>query len=141
VASKSQPGQPTTSSTAVAATSEPATATEPSGGVSGTDAERSDAGAARHSRELVVTGDATRRLIIFGGLAMLLGAVVVAFTGRERPTLAAASLPVGPARRPRPRKELDGWEDAVPLAPVKRELARNRLGISADSYSDDELGV
>jgi hypothetical protein len=131
VAAESQPGQPTSSSTAVAATAEPATAAESSGGVSGTETERGGASPARHSRQLGQTGDGTRRLIIFGGVALLLGAMVVGFTGREGPTLvAAASLPVGPARRPQPRKEIDGWEDGIPLAPTKRELARNRLGIA-----------
>jgi hypothetical protein len=69
-------------------------------------------------------------------VALLIGAMVVAFTGREGPILAAAAaLPVGPGRRrPRPRRELDGWEDGVPLAPAKRELARSRLGLSADPY-------
>jgi hypothetical protein len=109
--------------------------------VSGTELERGDAGTVRHSQELSNTGAGTRRLIVFGGVAMLLGAMVIAFTGRERPALIAAPLPVGPARRARPRKELDGWEDGVPLAPVKRELARSRLGINAEDYSDDELEV
>jgi hypothetical protein len=71
----------------------------------------------------------------------LLGALVVAFTGRERPS-AQAALPAGPAvRRPRPRRELDGWEDGVPLAPAKRELARHRLGISAGGLPDGEPGA
>jgi hypothetical protein len=122
--------------------SDPAAEPSPGSDVSGAGSERSGAGAAsRHGQELVVTGDATRRLMLFGGVALLLGAVVVAFTGRERQRLVAASLPVGPARRPGPRKEIDGWEDGVPLAPAKRELARNRLGISADSYYGDELEV
>ena len=138
---ESQRSVPTSSPAAAAGTSDPATATEPGSEVSGTETERGDT-AARSSQELVKTGDATRRLIIFGGVALLMGAVVVAFTGREGPVLAAAAaLPVGPALRPRPRKELDGWEDGVPLAPAKRELARNRLGISVSSYYDDELEV
>jgi hypothetical protein len=77
-------------------------------------------------------------------VALLLGAVVVGFTGRDGPILAAAAaLPAGPSlRRTKPRRELDGWEDGVPLAPVKRELARQRLGLSADaSYYDDEPGA
>jgi hypothetical protein len=127
----------------VSGASDPATATSPGAEVSGTETGRGDSDAAVHGRELVRTGDGTRRLILFGGVALLMGAVVVAFSGRDAPVLAAAPLPVGPARsrRPRPRKELDGWEDSVPLAPAKRELARSRLGISADSYYDDELGV
>jgi hypothetical protein len=123
--------------------SDPDPATDPGAEVSGTETERGAAGAAGSTRELVRTGDATRRLILFGGVALLMGAVVVAFTGRDTPMLAAAPLPAGPARRrpPRPRRELDGWEDGVPLAPAKRELARNRLGITAESYYDDEPGV
>jgi hypothetical protein len=136
-----QPSQPTGSPAAAGGNSEPATEPSPASEVSGAETERRDAGAARRSRQLGQTGDGTRRLIIFGGVAMLLGAVVVAFTGRERPALAVAAAPVGPARRPRPRKEIDGWEAGIPLAPTKRELARNRLGISADSYYGDELEV
>ena len=135
---ESQPTGPATSSPASGGVSDPATA--PAGEVSGTGTERVDT-SERSSQQLGQTGDGTRRLIIFGGVALLMGAVVVAFTGRERSALAVASLPVGPARRPRPRRELYGWEDGVPLAPAKRELARNRLGISASSYSGDELGV
>lgn len=144
---QSQRTLPTSSPAASGGVSDPGeTVPAPAAEVSGTETERGDAGAARHSKELVRTGDATRRLILFGGFALLMGAVVVAFTGRDTPALAAAALPVGPARR-RPRKELDGWEDGVPLAPAKRELARSRFGISgdsyfsADSYYGDELGV
>jgi hypothetical protein len=139
---ESQPSQPAATPGAAGGTAEPATGPAPASEVSGAEAERRDAGAARRSRQLGQTGDGTRRLIIFGGVAMLLGAVVVGFTGREGPVLAAASVPIRPARRsPRPRKEIDGWEDGIPLAPAKRELARNRLGISADSYYGDELEV
>jgi hypothetical protein len=44
----------------------------------------------------------------------------------------------------RTRRELFGWEEGIPLAPAKREVARNRLGISGerpDSYFDDEPAV
>jgi len=130
---KSQPSQPNGSPAAAGGNSEPVTEPSPASEVSGAGSERREAGAARQGRQLGATGDGTRRLMLFGGVALLLGAVVVAFTGRERPALAVAAVPVGPARRSRPRKDLDGWEDGVPLAPVKRELARNRLGIGADS--------
>ena len=106
--------------------------------------EEAPAPVARKARQLGQTGDGTRRLILFGGVALLLGAVVVGFTGRDGPILAAAAaLPAGPVRRrAKPRRELDGWEDGVPLAPAKRELARQRLGLSADVwYYDDEPGA
>ena len=105
--------------------------------------EEAPAPTSRRSRQLGQTGDGTRRLILFGGVALLLGAVVVGFTGRDGPILAAAAaLPAGPVRRRRPRRELDGWEDGVPLAPAKRELARQRLGLSADAcYHGDEPGA
>jgi hypothetical protein len=141
VPAQSQPTLPARSAPAVSGgVSDPATATAPGAEVSGTEAERGAAGAAQSTRELVRTGDATRRLILFGGVALLMGAVVGAFSGRDAPVVAAAPIPAGPARRraPRPRRELDGWEDGVPLAPAKRELARSRLGISADSYDGDE---
>jgi len=130
---QSQPSQPGGGPAAAAGNSEPVTEPAPASSVSGAGSERGEAGAVRQSRQLGATGDGTRRLMLFGGVALLLGAVVVAFTGRERPALAVTAVPVGPARRSRPRKELDGWEDGVPLAPAKRELARNRLGIGADS--------
>jgi hypothetical protein len=78
-------------------------------------------------------------------MALLAGAVVVGFTGRDGPLLAAAAaLPAGPARRRplrRAHRELDGWEDGIPLAPAKRELARSKLGFSAGSYYDGEPGA
>ena len=140
----SQPAaNPATAAGSGGVSSEPATEPAPASEVGGAETERGSAGAAERGGELVFTGDGTRRLMLFGGVAMLLGAVVIAFTGRERQRLVAATLPVGPARNPRPRKEIDGWEDGIPLAPAKRELARNRLGISGDlyydSYYDDEL--
>ncbi len=93
---------------------------------------------ARRSQELGQTGDGTRRLVLLGGVALLLGALVVAFTGRDRPEPQMAARPAGPARRrPRSRRELDGWEDGVPLAPAKRELARHRLGFSASGRPGD----
>jgi hypothetical protein len=113
-------------------------------GVSGTELERGESPApVRRSQQLSQTGDGTRRLVLVGGAALLLGALVVAFAGRDRPAIQVAGVPVGPAvRRPRrPRRELDGWEDGVPLAPAKRELARQRLGISACGLPDDEPGA
>lgn len=145
VVTETQPVQTTSSTRAAAGAADGDTATSPAAEVRGADQVDSESPApARQSRQLGQTGDGTRRLIIFGGVALLLGAVVVGFTGRDRgPALAvAASLPAGPVRRrSRPRRELDGWEGGVPLSPTKRELARARLGISAANYSDDELGV
>jgi hypothetical protein len=144
VVTETQPAQQTTSSTATAA--EGGTATSPDSEVRGANQvqEEAPAPAARRSRQLGQTGDGTRRLILFGGVALLIGAVVVGFTGRDGPILAAAAtLPAGPVRRRmQPRRELDGWEDGVPLAPTKRELARQRLGLSSDVwYYDDEPGA
>ena len=102
----------------------------------GAELERGDspAPARRSGAQLGQTGDGTRRLLLLGGVAMLLGAVVIAFTGRDRPRpVYARSAPAGPAYHPHPRRELDGWEQGVPLAPVKREMARQRLGLS-DGY-------
>ena len=143
VPAQSQPNGPTTGARAASGgVSDPATATAPAAEVSGTGTEQVDPGATRHSQKLPRTGDGTRRLILFGGFALLMGAVVVAFSGRENPALATTAIPAGPPRRrARPRRELDGWEDGVPLAPAKRELARNRLGLSADPYYDGEPGV
>jgi hypothetical protein len=87
----------------------------PDSDVSGTETGRGPATATR--RQLGVTGDATRRLIILGGVAMLIGAVVIAFTGREEP----APLPTS--------------ESGVPLNPGKRELARRRAGVSTVGVS------
>jgi hypothetical protein len=131
---ETQPAEGTTGTTADAGVSDPVvTKWPPDTDVSGTEQERGDSPApARRSAQLGETGDGTHRLILLGGVAMLLGAVVVAFTGRDRPRPDSAdSVPAGPAYRPRPRRELDGWEEGVPLAPAKRELARHRLGISA----------
>jgi hypothetical protein len=142
---ETQPAQQTTSSTAAATAA--GGAAEPSSGSevrSGNQVQgEAPAPVTRRARQLGQTGDGTRRLILFGGVALLLGAVVVGFTGREGPVLAAAALPAGPARRRvRPRRELDGWEDGVPLAPAKREIARQRLGLSADVWCyDDEPGA
>jgi hypothetical protein len=73
-------------------------------------------------------------------VALLIGAVVVAFTGGDEPApVTAGPAPGGPGvsrRRGRPRRELDGWEVGVPLAPGKRELARRRAGVSAYSSLD-----
>jgi hypothetical protein len=145
VVTETQPVQ-TTSSTGVAAgAADSGTETSPAAEVRSADQVESERPSPpRQSRQLGQTGDGTRRLIIFGGVALLLGAVVVGFTARDGgpALLAAASMPAGPVRRrSRPRRELDGWEGGIPLSPTKRELARARLGISAGNYSDDELGV
>ncbi len=119
VVTETQPAQATSSTTATAA--EGGTATSPDSEVRGANQVQEEAPAptSRRSRQLGQTGDGTRRLILFGGVALLLGAVVVGFTGRDGPILAAAAaLPAGPVRRRRPRRELDGWEDGVPLAPT-----------------------
>jgi hypothetical protein len=146
VVTETQPAQQTTSSTAAAATADGDTATSPDSEVRGANQvqEEAPAPAARRSRQLGQTGDGTRRLILFGGVALLIGAFVVGLTGRDGPILAAAAtLPAGPVRRRiKPRRELDGWEDGVPLAPTKRELARQRLGLSSDVwYYDDGPGA
>jgi hypothetical protein len=119
--------------------------------VGGTEVDQGRTSPARGSNRLGDTGDGTRRLIILGGVALLIGAVIVAFTGRDEPppvrTPAVGSTPSGPVRRRRAkpsgehprtprRREIDGWEDGVPLAPAKRELARRRAGVSAYSYLD-----
>ena len=103
---------------------------------------------ARGSNRLGDTGDGTRRLIILGGVALLIGAVIVAFTGRDEPppvrTPAVGAVrrrrakPSGDHPRTPRRREIDGWEDGVPLAPAKRELARRRAGVSAYSHLDGE---
>ena len=139
-------GETTTSSVAPAAADAPGSADAPGTEVRSANQTSEESPAAVRSRQLGQTGDGTRRLIILGGIVLLVGALVVAFAGREHPMLLAApALPPGPARRqPRPRREIDGWEDGIPLAPVKRELARHRLGISGDpydSYSDGEPGA
>jgi hypothetical protein len=143
-ANDAQPALETTSTTADPAASDPATRT-PDSDVGGTVTDRGVTPApARTSRQLGQTGDSTRRLVVLGGVALLVGAVVIAFSGRDapRPLPALGAAAVGPAagRRPKPRRELDGWEDGIPLAPGKRQLARHRLGISA-SPLDDEPGA
>jgi hypothetical protein len=141
VAAETQPAQDTTSTTAAPGASDPVTKTLPDSDVGGTVTDRGGSPApARRSQRLGETGDGTRRLIILGGVALLIGAVVVAFTGRDEPQTraVAAGPPRGGAVR---RRELDGWEDGVPLAPGKRELARRRAGLSAYSYSDGEPGA
>ena len=136
---QTQPAQETTSTTAGAGTSEPVTKSLPDRDVGGTVTDRggTSPGPARQSNKLGETGDGTRRLIILGGVALLIGAVVVAFTGRDEPKPVAAT-PAPVRRRGRPRRELDGWEEGVPLAPGKRELARRRAGLSAYSNLDGE---
>jgi hypothetical protein len=138
-----QPAQETTSTTGDPGMVNPGTRL-PDSEVGGTETDRGGTPApARSSQQLSQTGDGTRRLMILGGVALLIGALVIAFTGRDRPLPLAlgSAAAVGPARRrPRPRRELDGWEDGIPLAPAKRELARHRLGLSAAPL-DDEPGV
>jgi hypothetical protein len=140
VVTETQPAAQTTSSTAAAGATEPSPELRNANQVQ----EEAPAPVAPKARQLGQTGDGTRRLVLFGGVALLLGAVVVGFTGRDGPILAAAAaLPAGPVRRrAKPRRELDGWEEGVPLAPAKRELARQRLGLSADVWCyDDEPGA
>jgi hypothetical protein len=147
-------GQETTSSTAEPGAAGAGQSPAPAD-VSGT---REDQGTttrpARVARQLGETGDGTRRLIILGGIAMLLGAVVIGFTGRDEAPAATPAPPAGLAaaaaarrRRNRPRRgELFGWDGGVPLNPGQRELARRRAGLTADyadfsggSNFDDEL--
>lgn len=140
VVTETQPAAQTTSSTAADGATDPSAEVRNANQVQ----EEAPAPVARKARQLGQTGDGTRRLILFGGVALLLGAVVVGFTGRDGPILAAAAAqPAGPVRRrAKPRRELDGWENGVPLAPTKRELARQRLGLSAAVwYYDDEPGA
>ena len=140
VVTETQPAAQTTSSTAADGATDPSAEVRKANQVQ----EEAPAPVARKARQLGQTGDGTRRLILFGGVALLLGAVVVGFTGRDGPILAAAAAqPAGPVRRrAKPRRELDGWEESVPLAPAKRELARQRLGLSAAVwYYDDEPGA
>ncbi|HYT39874.1 MAG TPA: hypothetical protein VEN99_10205, partial [Acidimicrobiia bacterium] len=134
----------TTSTTAGAGVSEPATSPPADAGATETDRGVTPA-PARHGNQLGQTGDGTRRLVILGGVALLVGAVVIAFTGRDEPLPAA----VGPAaigvrsagrRRDRRRREIDGWEDGVPLAPGKRELARRRAGVGVSAYPGPDGG-
>jgi hypothetical protein len=142
VAAETQPAQETTTTTADAGLSDPVTKSLPSD-VGGTETDPGvTPGPARSSKQLGQTGDGTRRLILLGGVAMLLGAVVIAFTGRDAPRpVAVGATSVGPARRrSRSRREIHGWEDGIPIAPTKRELARRRLGISAEQL-DDEPGA
>jgi hypothetical protein len=93
---------------------------------------------------------------------MLIGAFVIAFTGREKPqplpvgappaagtagpgaaagqgaaAAAAGATIVAPlaVRRRRARAGLDRWEHGVPLNPTKRELARRRAGVGTPGVS------
>jgi hypothetical protein len=137
VASETQPAGATTS-TSEAGTSEPVTKTLPDTEVNTTDPGITPA-PARRSARLGETGDGTGRLIILGGVALLVGAVVVAFTGRDEPRpTASGAAPAGPAARRRRRRAwgIDGWEDGVPLNPSRREQARRKAGVSAYSYLD-----
>jgi len=152
-AAETQPAQVTTTSTAEAGTSEPVTKTLPDSDVGGNQVDPGGTGPARVSNRLGDTGDGTRRLMILGGVALLIGAVIVAFTGRDEPlpvgAAAIGAAPGGPVRRRRAklsggrprtsgRREVHGWEDGVPLAPGKRELARRRAGVSVYSTLDGE---
>jgi hypothetical protein len=144
VASEKQPAQDTTSTTGEAGISDPVTKTLPDSDVSGTGTDPGvSPGPTRRSSQLGATGDGTRRLIILGGLVLLIGAVVVAFTGRDEPVAVAPSAPPAPGRPRRGRRpgEIDGWEDGIPLAPGKRELARRQAGLSAWSSLDGEPGA
>jgi hypothetical protein len=143
-AAETQPAQVTTTSTAEAGTSEPVTKTLPDSDVGGTQVDPGGTGPARGSNRLGDTGDGTGRLMILGGVALLIGAVIVAFTGRDEPlpvgAAAIGAAPGGPVRRrailsagrlrTSGRRGIHGWEDGVPLAPGKRELARRRAGVS-----------
>ncbi|HTC82442.1 MAG TPA: hypothetical protein VK848_12985, partial [Acidimicrobiia bacterium] len=139
---ETQPAAATTSSTAEAGTSQPFTKSLPGSDVGGTGTDRGTSPAPGR-RQLSETGDGTRRLIILGGVAMLVGAVVIAFTGRDEP--GAGALALGPAalaapvRRRKPPRGVAGWGEAVPLNHTKRELARRRAGVALrneTSYSD-----
>lgn len=69
---------------------------------------------------LGVTGSATRTLLMLAGVALLLGALAVAFGG---------SLTPAAARAPQRTVAAD-WGPTVPLAPGKRQRARRRAGIT-----------
>jgi len=76
-------------------------------------------------RQLGATGSATRSLVILAGIALLLGAVAVAYG--EPAVLQAVAGERPPVRRGRRvRRTLPGWESGVPLAPTRREKARRR---------------
>jgi len=150
--------QGTTNSTADpgAAGGTPAPEPAPGSDVSSTETGRgSTTNPARAAHQLGETGDGTRRLIILGGIAMLLGAVVIGFSSRDEPRAAtptvSAAVAAAAARRRqnRPRRgELFGWDESVPLNPGRREVARRRAGLTADyaefsagSSFDDEPGA
>ncbi|HVW32491.1 MAG TPA: hypothetical protein VHL53_08135, partial [Acidimicrobiia bacterium] len=91
---------------------------------------------ARKAARLGDTGDSTRRLVILGGVALLIGALVVAFSGRDEAPVGGAVRRRGPGRV----YGLEGWEHGVPLNPGTRERARRKAGLSGDySHLDDEL--
>ena len=135
-ASEDHPGDATTTSSTADAGATNSDPGAPAGtDVNGADLNRQPA-PARKADRLSDTGDSTRRLVLLGGVAMLIGALVVAFTGRDERSAAAT-----PRRRGANRAfGIEGWEYGVPLNPGKRELARRRAGLSGDySYLDDEL--
>jgi hypothetical protein len=122
----------TTSAGAAAGTAEGVTPTDTE--VRGADAvqEESPAPASRRSRQLSQTGDGTRRLLLLGGMALLAGAVVVGFTGRQcgrsgAPPPAAAGPPrtrrLGGRHPARPGQAGTGPEQA---RVQRRELLRRR---------------
>jgi hypothetical protein len=105
------------------------------------ESSRQAAGAAagqstRRAGQLSMTGSATRTLLFLAGIALLLGALAVAF-GEPGP-LRAARAGTGDvaARRGRSRvkprtrrlrRSIHGWESGVPLAPTRRAATRARL--------------
>ncbi|HLF40296.1 MAG TPA: hypothetical protein VI854_02360, partial [Acidimicrobiia bacterium] len=71
-------------------------------------------------RQLGLTGATNRSLLLLAGVALLLGALAVAFgDGPLR------VVPIGGTARHRRRPA--GWESGVPLAPDRREAVRRRM--------------
>ncbi|MGH8998048.1 MAG: hypothetical protein ACRDY7_01500 [Acidimicrobiia bacterium] len=75
---------------------------------------------------LSATGSATRTLLMMAGVALLLGALALAFSGpREQRTPA----PAGVSGAPRPQISASS---GLRLNPTSREAARRRAGIVTD---------
>jgi hypothetical protein len=143
---ETQPGQPATSTPPAEPVSPGPAPAAPAAADTGDTGADHDPGAGpvpvRRTGQRREPGGATRRFIVFGGVALLVGAAGVGFTGWGKPRPAAAELtPLGAVRpRGRARGGLERWDDGIPLAPGKRELARRRAGLSRSRYLDDLPG-
>jgi hypothetical protein len=78
-------------------------------------------------RQLGATGSATRSLIVLAGVALLLGAVAVAY-GEPAVGNGVVGEPSPVRRGRRVRRTIPGWESGVPLAPDRRDRVRRRAG-------------